>query len=109
MEKVFEGARFFSARLIRPLETLPTFDRPEIDSTKQQGKFVDGNLRARLSLFSIDQVSGKLKRSFLQPLVPDRQPVTVPIQDFDAVPIAVSKDEQVTAQRILLDDAGGHA
>ena len=42
------------------------------------------------------------EKLLLQPLVPETKPIAVPVQDFDHIPAAIAKGEQVTGERIEL-------
>jgi hypothetical protein len=46
----------------------------------------------------------ELKRAGLQPLVENAESVTIPKQDLDAITTAVEEQEQVSRQRILIED-----
>ena len=46
---------------------------------------------------------GKAERPLLQPLVPERQAVAVPVEDLDPVAPAVPEDEEVPRERVLGD------
>ena len=56
--------------------------------------------------------SGKAVGPAFEPLGPDRQPVTIPVQDLDAIPALVDEDEEVTGEGIEREgtgDQGGEA
>jgi len=46
-----------------------------------------------------------LKRSLLEPAVPDRQAVTIPVEHFQLVAPSIDEQNQVTRKRILAQDA----
>ena len=51
---------------------------------------------------------GKPESACLQALVPDGQPVTIPIQDLETVATPVAEHEQMAAQGIMSHDMFGH-
>ena len=47
--------------------------------------------------------AGHLEASCLEPLVPDRQPVTVKIEDLDPIPAPVEEEEEMAGQEVLAE------
>jgi len=68
----------------------------EIDPFEQHGKL---GSRERYAGFSRRR-KGQMKRSAFQPLIPDRETVIVPIEDFELVAILVEEDEEGRRERI---------
>jgi hypothetical protein len=50
-----------------------------------------------------------LKSSGLKPFVPDDEPITVPPEQLDAIATPVEKEEEVTRERVLLQEFPNHA
>ena len=65
--------------------------------------FEDGGLLGGSDLDAAVLGLGKAEGVFLQPLVPEREPVAVPVEDLDPVAPAVAEDVEVPRDRVLGD------
>ena len=77
------------------LVSLATLDGAQIDPAEQQRQVIARDFRTLLALVLRLQIGGKLKRPFLQTLVPDGQAIAVPIQDLESIPVAIAKHESL--------------
>jgi hypothetical protein len=75
-------------------------DGRQVDAAQEHGELrrleLDGGARSGLL--------GELKRSRLEPFVPDRQAVGVPVKDLDAIASAVEEEEEMAGEKILLGE-----
>jgi hypothetical protein len=64
---------------------------PQVDSREQHGEL------GRLELNAILGGMGHLKSSNFESFVPDGEPVAVKIEQLDAIPATIEKEEEVAA------------
>lgn len=72
-----------------------------VDATQQHGQLLAADLDGLLIAGDLRH----LKRALLQPPIPNRQTVAVPVENLQLVATTIDKQEQMPAQRVLFEDS----
>jgi hypothetical protein len=77
----------------------------QVDPVEDQGQVADGEFdpRGARELRGARGRLQSLEATDLKPLVPDDQPVTVEIEDLDAIPAPVEEEEEMAGQEVLAE------
>lgn len=70
-----------------------------VDAAQQHGQFLAADFGGLLIVRDVRH----LKRALLQPPIPNRQTVAVPVQNLQLVATTIDKQKQMPAERILLE------
>src|SRR3990172_8736659 len=81
----------------RTREAFAALDARQIDARQQHREFTGFQFHAHPRLLG----SRQTKRAFFQTLVPDREPVGVPVQDLETISTTAGEQEQMTGQWIV--------
>jgi hypothetical protein len=58
---------------------------------------------AGLRAYFRSNLGGTWESALFEPLVPQRQPATVPVEDLDAIAATVAEDVEMSRERVLSD------
>src|SRR5262245_62047622 len=85
--------------LCRSMVPLPPFGLPQVDAAQQSSQFLCRDLLPPLLGICANR---NCVRAFLQTFAPDRESVTIPVQDLHAVFPAAGENEQMPGKCVQL-------